>query len=377
MTGLGIILVDDSDDDPVPETPKKKKAKKSNDAKVHRAFHIVLNNYTEDEIAAIKKLATSYQVVGKEVGENGTPHLQGYLYFKNARTFSSIHKTVPRLALLVAEGDAMDNYKYCTKDGDFWELGVRPRTSQEKGEAERERWSGIIKKAKEGDLDGIAAEEPKAFVQFYSTLKNIKKDFMVKPADLPNVCGIWVDGESGTGKTTWARTKYPDAYIKSRDKWWCGYQGEDVVICDDLDPFNKSLASLIKDWGDKYSFKAESKNGYTWIRPKIVIITSQYKWGDIWDDQETKDAIARRYERHHWRRDGAPVIFPRIELRRFNDTTPRTAQELHAEAWIPRNPQVVGRYLNGLSSAADNQLLREHGVLPSTPTPNQTPILLD
>eukprot|EP00058_Branchiostoma_floridae_P013464 XP_002598952.1 hypothetical protein BRAFLDRAFT_79884 [Branchiostoma floridae] len=49
-----------------------------------------LNNYTEGEAAAIKSLSTDvvkFLVVGREVGEQGTPHLQGIL----PRTSSATH----------------------------------------------------------------------------------------------------------------------------------------------------------------------------------------------------------------------------------------------------------------------------------------------
>ena len=47
-----------------------------------RGWCFTLNNYNEEE--EVRALAlpeeVSYGVVGKEVGESGTPHFQGYLY---------------------------------------------------------------------------------------------------------------------------------------------------------------------------------------------------------------------------------------------------------------------------------------------------------
>jgi len=95
------------------------------------AICFTLNNYTEadtkvfaDELPAIY----SYAVVGKEVGESGTPHLQGYV---KMRKRTAAKKAFNDLAALfesrphmeVAKGSAKKNRVYCSKDGDFAEFG--------------------------------------------------------------------------------------------------------------------------------------------------------------------------------------------------------------------------------------------------------------
>lgn len=62
-----------------------------------------------------------YWIVGKEIGAQGTPHLQGYCYFDNAKKWDQIVKWFdnPRVHLEVAKGNKSQNFKYCSKDGDF------------------------------------------------------------------------------------------------------------------------------------------------------------------------------------------------------------------------------------------------------------------
>lgn len=44
-----------------------------------------VNNYTAEEIVAVKSLEYKYLVIGFEVGEEGTPHLQCYVELTNRR----------------------------------------------------------------------------------------------------------------------------------------------------------------------------------------------------------------------------------------------------------------------------------------------------
>ena len=48
-----------------------------------RAYCFTLNNYTEEEYQSIISTKYDYIVVGQEIGETGTPHLQGFIYHAN------------------------------------------------------------------------------------------------------------------------------------------------------------------------------------------------------------------------------------------------------------------------------------------------------
>lgn len=91
-----------------------------------RAFVFTLNNYTEDDRVAVLNSVCKYMVVGKEVGEQGTPHLQGYIHYGTQKSVATLRGLIPRAHIEVAKGNASDNQKYCSKGGDFEERGELP-----------------------------------------------------------------------------------------------------------------------------------------------------------------------------------------------------------------------------------------------------------
>lgn len=66
-------------------------------------------------------------------------------------------------------------------------------------------------------------------------------------------------GAPGTGKSRAAYEKYPDAYRKSQNKWFDGYESHKVIIIDDLD--TDMLGHHLKIWADRYPCIGEVKGG--------------------------------------------------------------------------------------------------------------------
>lgn len=262
------------------------------------AWCFTLNNYTTAEELALKQLECRYIVYGHEQGEEGTPHLQGYVCFNSKKSLKQLKAISNRAHWEVARGDSQSNFDYCTKqDEEPYERGVRPATRKERGKAggaaQQERYKQAWELAKKGDLENIPED---ILIRHYRTLKEIKKDHMVPPPTLDALENHWFWGASGTGKSSAARREYPDAYIKAANKWWDGYQGQEAVIIDDLDKAHSVLGHHLKIWGDHYPFLAETKGGAILIRPKHIIITSNYSIEEIFPfDVGMSEPIARRY----------------------------------------------------------------------------------
>jgi len=119
---------------------------------------------------------------------------------------------------------------------------------------------------------------------------------MARPAQLLGVCGIWLYGPAGCGKTTSANRAYPNAFLKPISRWWDGYQGEETVILDDFGVYHRELTTDLKHWADFLPFIAETKGSSVYVRPQRVIVTSQYSIEEIWgEDAQALEAITRRF----------------------------------------------------------------------------------
>lgn len=255
-----------------------------------------LNNYTQLEVDALKACGNlvKYMVVGHEVGESGTPHLQGFVTMKNAVRFNSMKQLLgDRAHIEPAREKVEKNFRYCTKDGDFWEVNDRPLFPKQKGQMERQRYEDAWNAAVRGDIEDI---DPDIRLRHYHTIKRIRTDAILQQQlqDTEEEM-LWYYGESGTGKSRKARTDFPDAYLKCCNKWWDGYVDQTHVIIEDFDKKHEVLIHHLKIWADRYPFPAEIKGSTIKIRPKQLIITSNYHPRDIWTAASDLEPILRRF----------------------------------------------------------------------------------
>lgn len=98
-------------------TPSITKKKQISPAK---RWCFTLNNYTELDISSIVpqiKTLCNIAIVAKEVGQSGTPHLQGYLEFKTKCRPKS--RFTNRIHWEKCKGNREENITYCRKDNNI------------------------------------------------------------------------------------------------------------------------------------------------------------------------------------------------------------------------------------------------------------------
>lgn len=256
-----------------------------------RAWVFTWNNYPEDAMEKLKAYECRYGCFGLEVGNSGTPHIQGFFYFVSAKKFKTLKKDFPQIHWERMRGTVQEAVNYCQKDGLYEEVGDRPVN---RGEKEQERWTEALTHAKAGELDLVPAD---ILIRCYSSIKAIAKDNMKLPPDNEDVCGVWFYGKAGTGKSRAAREEYPNFYLKNPNKWWDGFTDKyDYAIIDDFDKRHEHLAPFLKIWADRYAFLGENKFGGVAIRPKKIIVTSNYHPREIWERESDLAPILRRFK---------------------------------------------------------------------------------
>lgn len=93
-----------------------------------KAWAFTLNNWTDEEygdlVCRFSKSKHNIQwIIGKEIGPQGTPHLQGYICsqdrFRPLPEFAILREQKQCVHFEKARKGVIQNYNYCSKDGDF------------------------------------------------------------------------------------------------------------------------------------------------------------------------------------------------------------------------------------------------------------------
>jgi len=85
------------------------------------------NNYTPETLlkarGAVGQAGIKYIAWGMEVGESGTPHMQGYIQ-SNQDKYARLMKVIGTCHMEKQKGDSTQALDYCKKEGDFVEFGA-------------------------------------------------------------------------------------------------------------------------------------------------------------------------------------------------------------------------------------------------------------
>lgn len=273
------------------EREKRKRSPRS------RAWCFTLNNPSAGCLSEVSE-ACSYICAGSEVAPStGTPHLQGFVYFKDGKSFSSVLSLLPGAHIEVMRGTFQEAIDYCKKDGDYHEEGLRPLDQVEKGKKGKEYWDEQLALAKSGQIERC---DSRLQLTHWSTLNSIAARYSPSPPSRDDLLNEWIFGPTGVGKSSGVRKLYPDLYPKPCNKWWDKeYRDDQVVLLEDMDRSHACLLHHLKIWADHYPFSAEFKGGSRIIRPARLVVTSNFSIQEIWPDPVDHGPLLRRFKVTH------------------------------------------------------------------------------
>lgn len=255
-----------------------------------------LNNYTEEELENISKMVTAetaeFAVIGKEKGENGTPHLQGFINLKQKKRLSQMKTMIAaRAHFEQAKGTDLQNDEYCTKDHDVY---LRIGEPSVQGKRSDLLSAVAMLHATSGNLTEVARANPATFIRYGRGLRDYWLTVGSTPRSFKTEVNVLI-GPPGCGKSRHAyeTTKDSSTYYKPRGEWWDGYIGQENVIIDDFYGWIK-YDELLRIC-DRYPLKVPVKGSYVEFTSKKVYITSNTHYNEWYKfDNYDPSALMRR-----------------------------------------------------------------------------------
>lgn len=250
------------------------------------------NNYsTEDERRITDAIGESctYGVFGRETGEGGTPHLQGYIELSERKRFGVVKRLLgERVHLERRRGKAKQAAEYCKKDGDIHEYGTIS-VSEQGRRSDLEEIRTLID-------DGVPERE--IATTYFSQWVQYRKGFSAyrslvgSSTTRTDLKVVVFYGAPGTGKTRFVWEQFPDLFSvdDAELRWFDGYRGQETVLIDDYR--GGANDSFILKLLDIYPMQVPIKGGFVNWRPKRIFITSNI--APPWTHGMINEALRRR-----------------------------------------------------------------------------------
>lgn len=271
-------------------TSRKRKEPHQSDV-VSKSWVFTINNYTDDDIKWIQTLEEFCPtlLVAKEVGEQGTPHLQGEITFASAKRWSGMKKMHPTWHF---EKKNSKDFTYTLKFGN--DMVVKKHT-QPGQRNDLQETATIIR---EQGLVAAALAKPEVFMKYHSGMQSYYA-LTLPHRDRHNPPTVyWWHGKAGTGKSAaaveFAEERNLDYYVKDNSQWWNLYTQQPVVILDDFNASKWDFRDLLKLL-DRYRLQVQVKGGYMPFNSPFIIITCEFSPQRIWgQDANTLEQVTRR-----------------------------------------------------------------------------------
>lgn len=278
-----------------------------------KAFVFTLNNPTAADDPSKWGNGCVFGVSQLEVGESGTPHLQGYILLDQKKTIAYCRRWFSDKAYWAPRGGSHEQaVHYATKPHAGCACEHCVKASKLPAPTLQQTW-GVAPKSRQGartDLESvremvlagktdleIADEHFSTWCRHHRAISLYRLKSCKGRDPSVEVKIICLYGPPGTGKTRLASMIAPDAYWVSAPNsfsganWWDGYEGQTDIVLDEFYGWipHPTMLRIC----DRYQFLIQSKGGTGHLMCNRVIITSN-KHPEEWWPRTQLGAMVRR-----------------------------------------------------------------------------------
>lgn len=239
----------------------------------------------------------AYICYGREVGANGTRHLQGYVEFNKSVRFNAVRRLLgERAHVEPRRGTADQAREYCFKEDD--EPFVSGVPSSERTGGARSGFQEAVSRTTSGcTARQLADEFPAEYVRYARGFDRLRHQLGERER-IGEPIRVWLFGDTGVGKShlAWGviQESDDDWYVKPPNKWWDNYDGQRGVFCDELRADSATFSYWLRVF-DKYPCWVENKGGGCALRANWFIVATPRDIEGTW--QEEKDENIRQMQR--------------------------------------------------------------------------------
>ncbi|MCH5260232.1 MAG: hypothetical protein J1F18_10780 [Lachnospiraceae bacterium] len=227
----------------------------------------------------VKNLNPKYAIYQYERGENGTPHIQGFIVYSNSKRFINVKQDFLTAHISPAEGPNLSNRAYCTK------TETRIAAPVEIGEyTEMRSRTDIINLLEELSLGATNMDIKKSFPTLYSQfgpdkLERFRQDELQAKYSTTNrdVEAYFIYGDTRLGKTSYIYQNYSNSKIYRVTNYNSGsfdsYRNQEILVLDEFT--GKMDITFLNNILDRYPLELPARySNKTACFNKVYIISN-------------------------------------------------------------------------------------------------------
>lgn len=256
-----------------------------------------LNNYTDEEENTLQQWLTEssdYATYGYEVGENGTPHLQGYFELHSKKRFTAVKSLLrgsglERMHLERRQGTAQQASDYCHKESN--KPGFFYGTISKSSQGKRNDLIALRDDLLAGHaLSEIAQNHFGSFLRYQRGINAFRNVIATQRMWEMQVHVFY--GKTGTGKTrkVYEQVGQEALYSHPGGSWFDGYDRQPNVLFDEFSGSYFALPYLLKLL-DRYPMQVPIKGGFVSFVPRTIYITANYA-PELWFPNARDEHVA-------------------------------------------------------------------------------------